>query len=715
MNHRVIPIQPAPAAAAPVEGVSCSQGADQMRSEAERSGKAEVLAQYDRDYPRLPEQGPHDQPQSMCPAFGSLRVGLRMRRTATILSGSACCVYGLTFTSHFYGARRSVGYVPFNSETLVTGQLFEDIRRAVHEQADPARLDAIVVINLCVPTASGVPLQLLPKEINGVRIIGIDVPGFGIPTHAEAKDVLAGAMLAYARQEAESGPVQVPRNGRAGKPTVTLVGEVFPADPVGIGRIGRFADEPQPDVCCSKQWRHRQHRVEPSCTSDTADVDRLSNSWPRRLCIADDGQVQHHRMRLAKPLLVRGFRQQQHCSSLNATLDCMDERHQHAPDERRQVGLHRQRGSKVLVHIPHNPGASSCEIPPRQHHEQLRIVHHQHLVLGRECSDAGTCGAKRGDPAPSNGSRNRNLAVLITRFRARRPRRDRRDTDAGVEERTDLTTEDARIGGVVHDGADEHAHLLLLPGRQVLFVHRQHIRRWAVGTQHTALHPNATLRRRCDCCGIVIHHEDRASLFLDLLDAVFRLLAEPCIPGTERFIDEQNLRSTRSRDGELQSCAHTARVGLHRQMNAVLQAGHRHRLRIHLLHLVRRAAQGQQSESKVARTAQLRHEDPGDREHRGRGCRPHLAGRRSLQTREHPDEAGLPGPIGADEADGLTATHGERHVLHRMDGLSPTHHLRKHPSHTRLSMSLCEYAVVNGDVARNQDGLSHCDAHSARR
>ena len=92
-----------------------------------------------------------------------------MRRTATILSGSACCVYGLTFTSHFYGARRSVGYVPFNSETLVTGKLFEDIREAVFKLADPAHYDAIVVINLCVPTASGVPLDLLPKEINGVR------------------------------------------------------------------------------------------------------------------------------------------------------------------------------------------------------------------------------------------------------------------------------------------------------------------------------------------------------------------------------------------------------------------------------------------------------------------------------------------------------------------------------------------------------------------
>ncbi|MGA0735304.1 MAG: chlorophyllide a reductase subunit Y, partial [Steroidobacteraceae bacterium] len=168
---------------------------------------------------------------------GSLRVGLRMRRTATILSGSACCVYGLTFTSHFYGARRTVGYVPFNSESLVTGKLFEDIREAVHGLADPALYDAIVITNLCVPTASGVPLQLLPKEINGVRIIGIDVPGFGIPTHAEAKDVLAGAMLRYARGEAESGPVQAPRNGRAAKPTISLVGEIFPADPVGIGMM----------------------------------------------------------------------------------------------------------------------------------------------------------------------------------------------------------------------------------------------------------------------------------------------------------------------------------------------------------------------------------------------------------------------------------------------------------------------------------------------
>ena len=184
--------------------MSCHAAPEQAKAMAEATRA--TLEQYAADYPK----GPHDQPQSMCPAFGSLRVGLRMRRTATVLSGSACCVYGLTFTSHFYGARRSVGYVPFNSETLVTGKLFEDIRQAVHDLADPALHDAIVIINLCVPTASGVPLQILPKQINGVRVIGIDVPGFGVPTHAEAKDVLSGAMLRYARGAA-TGPCSASR------------------------------------------------------------------------------------------------------------------------------------------------------------------------------------------------------------------------------------------------------------------------------------------------------------------------------------------------------------------------------------------------------------------------------------------------------------------------------------------------------------------------
>ncbi len=242
---------PETGAAMPVDGMGCHAGAGEMEAAARMAGKSDILDQYAKDYP----QGPHDKPQSMCPAFGSLRVGLRMRRVATVLSGSACCVYGLTFVSHFYGARRSVGYVPFNSETLVTGKLFEDIRDAVHELADPARYDAIVVTNLCVPTASGVPLRLLPSEINGVRIVGIDVPGFGIPTHAEAKDVLAGAMLAYARAEIQAGPVQAPAQGRSDRPTVALLGEMFPADPMMIGAmLAPMGLAAGPVVPC-REWR----------------------------------------------------------------------------------------------------------------------------------------------------------------------------------------------------------------------------------------------------------------------------------------------------------------------------------------------------------------------------------------------------------------------------------------------------------------------------
>ncbi len=258
--NTVIPIVPlAVPTAVDGDGMGCHSGGDAMLAAAKAAGKSAVLEQYAKDYPRDRDDGtpagPHAQPQSMCPAFGSLRVGLRMRRTATILSGSACCVYGLTFTSHFYGAKRSVGYVPFNSESLVTGKLFEDIRDAVHKEADPAKYDAIVVINLCVPTASGVPLQILPAAIDGVRIIGVDVPGFGVPTHAEAKDVLAGAMLKYARGEVEQGPVSAPRAGRADRPTVTLLGEMFPADPVIIGMMLEPMGLAAGPVVPTREWR----------------------------------------------------------------------------------------------------------------------------------------------------------------------------------------------------------------------------------------------------------------------------------------------------------------------------------------------------------------------------------------------------------------------------------------------------------------------------
>ena len=110
------------------------------------------------------------------------------------------------------------------------GVAFVSMLKISSHRFAPQRFAMLSGLALCTgvlgAVSAGVPLRLLPREIDGVRIIGIDVPGFGVPTHAEAKDVLAGAMLAYARAEAEAGPVQAPRNwvppARSGKPTVKI-------------------------------------------------------------------------------------------------------------------------------------------------------------------------------------------------------------------------------------------------------------------------------------------------------------------------------------------------------------------------------------------------------------------------------------------------------------------------------------------------------------
>jgi chlorophyllide a reductase subunit Y len=100
-----------------------------------------------------------------------------------------------------------------------------------------------------------VPLRLLPKEIDGVRVIGIDVPGFGVPTHAEAKDVLAGAMLRYARLEAEHGPVARPRQAVAEEPTVALIAELFPADPPGVAALLKPMGLALAPTVPTREWR----------------------------------------------------------------------------------------------------------------------------------------------------------------------------------------------------------------------------------------------------------------------------------------------------------------------------------------------------------------------------------------------------------------------------------------------------------------------------
>jgi chlorophyllide a reductase subunit Y len=201
-------------------------------------------------------KGPHDQPQSMCPAFGSLRVGLRMRRTATILSGSACCVYGLTFTSHFYGARRSVGYVPFNSETLVTGKLFEDIREAVHAGRPGAvrrhRHHQPVRAHRQRRAAAAAAEGDQRRAHHRHRRAGLRRAD---PRRGQGR---AGRRDAALRAQPKPSRARCRRRApavSATSPTVTLLGEMFPADPVGIGMMLEPMGLAAGPVVPTREWR----------------------------------------------------------------------------------------------------------------------------------------------------------------------------------------------------------------------------------------------------------------------------------------------------------------------------------------------------------------------------------------------------------------------------------------------------------------------------
>jgi chlorophyllide a reductase subunit Y len=62
-------------------------------------------------------------------------------------------------------------------------------------------------------------------------------------------------MLKYARSEAEAGPVQRPRGGISARPTVTLLGEMFPADPMIIGAMLDPMGLAAGPVVPTREWR----------------------------------------------------------------------------------------------------------------------------------------------------------------------------------------------------------------------------------------------------------------------------------------------------------------------------------------------------------------------------------------------------------------------------------------------------------------------------
>lgn len=168
-------------------------------------------------------------PQSMCPAFGSLRVLTRIEGSHPVMATDTGCLYGLTFVTHFYGARKSILAAHLGTSELMAGEVVEGTRAAIEVAAKEPGCQLIPVVSLCVAETAGLPEEMLPKKMGDAEVVLVRVPAYAIHSHPEAKDVALEALL---RRLGE------PKGTRENK-SLALLGEVFPADPLAIDSLLR--------------------------------------------------------------------------------------------------------------------------------------------------------------------------------------------------------------------------------------------------------------------------------------------------------------------------------------------------------------------------------------------------------------------------------------------------------------------------------------------
>lgn len=168
-------------------------------------------------------------PQTMCPAFGALRVLARLEGAQPAMITDTGCLYGLTFVTHFYAARKSIVAPALGTAELSSGKVQEAATAAIAEAASEPNVSVIPVISLCVAETAGLAEELLPGEIDGKPVVLVRVPAYAIHSHPEAKDIaLAAVLRRFVDRE------------RAHEPgALVLVGEVFPADPLIIDGVLR--------------------------------------------------------------------------------------------------------------------------------------------------------------------------------------------------------------------------------------------------------------------------------------------------------------------------------------------------------------------------------------------------------------------------------------------------------------------------------------------
>ncbi len=166
-------------------------------------------------------------PQSMCPAFGGLRVLMRIDGVQVCLVADQGCAYGLTFVSHFYAARKSIVTPELMNVQISGGTMIDDVRRTIGEIAQDPAVKFIPVVSTCVAETAGIAEELLPRKAGNADVLLVRLPAFQLRTHPEAKDVTVATLLnRFALPDREKK-----------KKSLVILGEIFPVDAMTIGSV----------------------------------------------------------------------------------------------------------------------------------------------------------------------------------------------------------------------------------------------------------------------------------------------------------------------------------------------------------------------------------------------------------------------------------------------------------------------------------------------
>ncbi len=197
---------------------------DALNRERDFSNLFNILSEQSKD-DKTEEVNLH--PQTMCPAFGGLRVITRIDGAQVCMATDKGCMYGLTFVTHFYAAKKSIVSPELMSQQLSSGTMITDIRHTLEEIAKDKSIRLIPVVSLCVAETAGIAEELLPKKVGNAEVVLVRIPAYLIKSHPEAKDIAIEALLKRF--------AQTPTSER--KKSVAIIGEIFPLDAMMIGQV----------------------------------------------------------------------------------------------------------------------------------------------------------------------------------------------------------------------------------------------------------------------------------------------------------------------------------------------------------------------------------------------------------------------------------------------------------------------------------------------